>query len=131
MKSDGKGQDLTNCEKMIMKTIWNAGGNISAIDLREQLKRQFNKDYARTTMSTFLLKLAEKGYVKNYRDGKNSYTCAIKTEEEYKKELMKKETDFWFSGSVASFVSALCSSKPLSKEEEKEIRGILDGMGDD
>lgn len=121
-------EDLTTCESMIMKTIWDVGGELPLMELQRLMKERFDKDYSRTTVSTFLLKLSSKGYVKNYRKGRNSFTIAIKTEEEYKKKLLEKETEFWFSKSPVNMISALCKNEKLSKEDVDEIRSILDGL---
>ena len=121
-------QNLTVSETTIMKAIWDEGEDISIPDLIEKLRIEYGKDYARTTVVTFLLKLSSKGFVKTYRKGKISYAHAMKQEEEYKKKLLSEETDFWFQGSVAELMSALCSERQVTKEEINEIRGILDDI---
>lgn len=129
MKYNFEGEeDLTTCETLIMKTIWDAGGEIPFMDLQKLLKEKFEKDYSRTTVATFLLKLSDKGYVENYRKGRNSYTRALKSEDVYKKKLLQKETEFWFSKNPANMISALCKCQRLTKEEADEIRSILDGL---
>ena len=56
-----EGRDLTSCETLIMKTIWDEKEDISAIDLRRKLKERYGKDYSRTTLATFLIKMSDKG----------------------------------------------------------------------
>ena len=56
-------QGLSACETIIMKAIWDEDGDISIQNLIEVLKTKWGKDYARTTVVTFLLKLAAKGFV--------------------------------------------------------------------
>ena len=122
-------KNLTASETTIMKAIWDEESDISIPDLIEKLRVVYGKDYARTTVGTFLLKLSEKGFVKTYRKGKISFAHAVKNEEEYKAKLLCEETDFWFKGSVSGLFSALCSERKLTKEEVCEIRSILDGTG--
>lgn len=121
-------EDLTTCETFIMKTIWDAGGELPFMDLQKLLKEKFKKDYSRTTVATFLLKLSDKGYVENYRKGRNSFTRALKSEDEYKKKLLEKETEFWFSKNPVNMISTLCEYQKLTKEDIDEIRSVLDGL---
>ena len=94
---------LTTGEACIMKVIWDESGDISVPDLIEKLRMKFQeKNYARTTVVTFLLKMDAKGFVKTYRKGKLSYVHAMKTEEEYKDKLLKDMVDFWYNGDFAA-----------------------------
>lgn len=58
----------------------------------------YEKEYARTTVVTFLERLKNKGYVSTYRKSKFSYVHADVTEEEYKKYMLHYILDFWFEG---------------------------------
>lgn len=119
---------LTMSEATIMKAIWDEENDISILNLIEKLRTKYGKDYARTTVVTFLLKLSSKGFVKTYRSGKSSFVHATKKEEEYKKKLLSEEADFWFQGSVPNLMSALCNERKLTKDEIGEIRSILDDI---
>lgn len=121
-------RNLSASETTIMKAIWDAGQDISIPDLIELLRTDYGKDYARTTVVTFLLKLSDKGFVRTYRKGKLSYAHAMKSEADYRTKLLNEETDYWFEGSVSNLFSALCSSRGLTKDEIGEIRSLLDDM---
>ena len=121
-------RNLSASETTIMKAVWDAGEDISIPDLIEVLRTDYGKDYARTTVVTFLLKLSDKGFVRTYRKGKLSYAHAMKSEAEYRTKLLNEETDYWFEGNVSNLFSALCNSRKLTKEEILEIRSMLDGM---
>lgn len=125
-----EGKDLTSCETLIMKTIWDEGGDISAIELRRKLKDRYGKDYSRTTLATFLIKMSDKGFVKNYREGRNSYVRAVKSEEVYKQELLEDTKKFWFSGKTGDLVCALFQKHDITREEIARIRRKLDELDD-
>jgi len=125
-----EGRDLTSCETLIMKIIWDEEGDISAIDLRRKLKERYGKDYSRTTLATFLLKMSDKGFVRNYREGRNAYVHAVKSEEEYKQEMLEDTKRFWFAGKAADLVCTLFKKHQISKEEIAEIRRQLDELDD-
>lgn len=121
-------KNLTISETTIMKVIWDEETDISMPDLIEKLRTKYGKEYARTTVGTFLVKLSAKGFVKTYRQGKISYVHATKKEEDYKNRLLSEETEFWFRGSIPSVISALCREQKLTKEDISEIRSILDDI---
>ena len=121
-------RNLSASETTIMKAIWDAGQDISIPDLIELLRTDYGKDYARTTVVTFLLKLSDKGFVRTYRKGKLSYAHAMKSEADYRTKLLNEETDYWFDGNVSNLFSALCSSRKLTKDEIGEIRSLLDDI---
>ena len=125
-----EGRDLTSCETLIMKTIWDEGGDISAIDLRKRLKERYGKDYSRTTLATFLIKMSDKGFVKNYREGRNAYVHAVKNEQEYKQELLEDTRQFWFAGKASDLMCTLFRQENISKEEIEEMRRRLDELDD-
>lgn len=121
-------RNLSASETVIMKAIWDAKDDISIPDLIDKLREEYGKDYARTTVVTFLLKLSDKGFVRTYRKGKLSYAHIMKSEEDYKAKLLSEEADFWFDGQVPKMVSALVSKRTLSKEDVAEMKNLLDGL---
>lgn len=106
---------LTASEVFIMKTIWDEVEDISIPDLIEVLRTKWGKDYARTTVTTFLTKMTAKGFVKTYRIGKLSYAHAMKSEEEYKDKLLNDMIEFWYDGNIA----ALQEKVSLKQEDKK------------
>lgn len=121
-------EELSVCEAPIMKIVWESEPDISVPELTKQLNVQYGKEYARTTVVTFLTRLAGKGYVTTQRRGRVSYVHAIKSEQEYKQDLASRETQFWFHGSLAEFVQALSMRTPVTKEELQKVRELLDEM---
>lgn len=121
-------EELSACEAPIMKIIWESEPDISIPELTKQLNLQYGKEYARTTVVTFLTRLAGKGYVTTERRGRISYVCAAKSEQDYKQMLASKQTKFWFHGSLAEFVQALSMGTPITKEELQKVRELLDQM---
>ena len=49
--------ELSPCEALIMKLIWEAPQDIPVQELIDQLRDDYGKDYARTTVVTFVGKL--------------------------------------------------------------------------
>lgn len=83
-----------------MKEIWIYPGDISIPELIGNLNSKHNKGYARTTVTTFLIKLQAKGYVRTYRKGKLSFAHATISEAKYRLVLLAELKEFWYDGSV-------------------------------
>lgn len=123
-------RDLSNCETLIMKVIWEAKGDIAVQDLIARLRDEYDKDYARTTVVTFVRKLVDKGFVSTYRIRKTAYIHPEKDEKRYVEQMMHDETCFWFQGLPSQLLSAVCSSQKVSKSEIQKMRDLLDELDD-
>lgn len=118
-------EELSACEAPIMKLVWESDSDISVPELINQVNVQLGKEYARTTVVTFLTRLAQKGYIETKRQGRVSYVHALKSEKEYKQMLAQREIAFWFHGNLSEFIQALCASKTITKEERERVRILL------
>ena len=47
-------KDISGCEKMIMKVVWDADRDLSTSEVIDALKVRYGKNYARTTVVTFI-----------------------------------------------------------------------------
>lgn len=123
-------KNLSSCEAEIMKLIWSRDEDMALQEVIDELRNVTGKDYARTTVTTFLQRLAEKGFIKNYRNGRASYVHALISEEEYKGKTLKNFGDLWFHGLTSNMLSALCSVNKPSKEELEKMRKLIDELDD-
>lgn len=123
-------RNLSSSETTIMKAIWDTGEDISIPDLIELLRTNYNKDYARTTVVTFLIKLSDKGFVRTYRKGKLSYAHAMKSEDYYKTKIINEELEYWFSGDVANLCSALHKGGNLTEDDRANLKSFIDQLDD-
>ncbi len=123
-------RNLSSAESLVMKAIWEAGEDIAVPDLMTVLKVKYDKDYARTTVQTFLLKLSEKGFIRIYRKGKLSYVRAVKEEADYKAKILKEELDFWYHGNATELIAGLFRVGELTEKDRKQVRRALDELDD-
>lgn len=130
MKKDMIEKDLSSCEKLIMKIVWDSDVDVSTQEMIDLLNKRYGKDYARTTVVTFVQRLVDKGYVTSYRKGNASYIKAIKNEKQYKKHFLRGIKDFWFGGDSCDLFSALYSAEKPSKGEIERMRKLLDEFDD-
>jgi predicted transcriptional regulator len=124
------GREISGCETLIMKIVWDSETDISTSELVDALRVRYGKDYARTTVVTFVQRLADKGFVTTYRKGRVAYVHALKTEKEYTTKFLSEAEDFWFQGDSSHLMAALCDTKTLTKDEISRIRELLDGLDD-
>lgn len=108
--------DLSNCETVIMRAIWECDGDISNAQLMSVLTEQFGKEYARTTLVTFLHRMKEKGFIESYRKGRNSYVHALIAKEDYLSYKAARDCQFWYKGDAAAFISNILLSQSLNEK---------------
>lgn len=121
-------KDISGCEKMIMKVVWDADHDLSTSELIDALKERFGKNYARTTVVTFVQRLIEKGFVTTYRKGKMAYIRASKNEARYVEKLLKNVDEFWFRGDTVRLFAALCKATKPSKEKLDEMKKVMEEL---
>lgn len=119
-------EKLTDVEQLMMRCIWAYGKEMPFLEMGKELKKNFQKDYKRTSIRTYLFRLEEKGYLRVEKRGRQSYIQTLISAEDYKREQAGEMLDTWFGGSAKQFLSAL--SGRISEEESQELKGLLDDM---
>ena len=108
------------------QVIWDAKEDIALQDLIRELADRYKKNYARTTVVTFVHKIVDKGFATTYRKGKAAYIHPEKSLAAYRDELLQQQLEFWFDGKPSAFLSAWCEKNKLSREEADRIREIIE-----
>lgn len=116
---------LTNCEQLVMKVIWDAEKELGLMDIVDVLSGEYQKDWKPQTVSTFLMRLAEKGYVDNYRRGRIFYYRILVPKEKYLSELTANFLEFWHNGSAVEFLTSVQLKRPLRTDEIDKIRKMI------
>ena len=83
--------DITDSEMLIFRYIQRANGPVSMVEVMDAMNEQYETDWKRSTVCTFLTHLVEKGYIKMERKGRIFYYQSIIND--------KKFIDFFFDGS--------------------------------
>ena len=122
-----KRSELSECEVTVMKCIWDAKEPVTCAQVMETLKEKYGLDYKSSTVYTFLKTLRENGFVSCEKKDL-TYYMALKQEDEYRKEVLKKTKNFWFGGSPSKLLSALVEAEEISEKERKELKRLIDGM---
>ena len=56
-------------------------------------------------------KLKDKRFVDTYRKGKAAFIHPLRSEEEYRRQLLKEEADFWFNGKAVDMVASILNHR--------------------
>ncbi len=126
MSKQNKARQMSDCETMIMKLVWDAGEDVAVQELIVKMNEVYGKEYARTTMVTFLKKIADKGYISSYRVGRAAYIHAEKDMATYRKDYMLEELDFWYDGKISELLEASIKEGRLPEGEKEAIKALVD-----
>ncbi|MCD8299575.1 MAG: BlaI/MecI/CopY family transcriptional regulator [Clostridiales bacterium] len=125
MKKQNQARELSDCETMIMKLVWDSDEDIAVQQLIVRMKEAFGKDYARTTMVTFLKKIADKGYISTYRIGRAAYVHAEKDMISYSRDMLLEELDFWYGGEISGLLAASIAEGRLPEGDAEKIKELV------
>lgn len=117
-------KDLTigEAELEIMKILWREDKPLNTQFINKAVE---SKGWKRTTISTFLTRLSQKGAVSGVKEGNTFYYEALISEKEYKQSMTKNLITNLFSGSVSSFAASLFEDESLSQSDIEELKSLI------
>ena len=124
---DKQGIALSGKEEMMLKCIYDHcdehGKNAEAMLVNKEFCEIYGKSYGRTTLTTFLGRLEQKGFVKRHHIGRNMRIDPKLPKEEYVKVLVDYALNFLCDGNIVKALSYLLEGK--SPEEKKQCKQAL------
>lgn len=118
-----KNLSIGEAELEIMKVIWKAKEPVTSLDIGKEVE---DKGWKKTTIATFLTRLAEKGALSADKKGKLYYYTPLITEREYRKSQTKNLIKTLYNGSVRDFAVSFFEEQKLSADDIKELRTIFE-----
>ncbi len=122
-------EKLTDCEELVMKTVWDAEEELSLMEVMARVNDKYHKDWKPQTVSTFLARLVKKGYLRHYRQGRVFFYQILVPLDVYKGQLTSDYVAFWNHNNADEFLCALTEGRPLRSDEIERIQKLIDGMG--
>lgn len=116
--------EISDCELVAMKCVWDAGEPVTCSYVIEKLKTDFGREYAETTVYTFLKNLKTKGFIESYKNG-ITFFKPKRDFIEFRKAYMKKTLDFWFDGSPSELIATLLEVQKLDEKELKNVKKAI------
>ena len=123
-----KFQNLTNCEELVMKTVWDSEEELSLMEIMQRVNDKYHKEWKPQTVSTFLARLVRKGYLRHYRQGRVFFYQILVPLDEYKGQLTNDYVTFWNHDNADEFLCALANERPLRQDEVERIQKMIDGL---
>ncbi len=114
-------EKLTESEELVMKAIWDCHKEPPMVDIMNRVNSYYGKDWKPQTISTFLMKLAQKNYVMMQRNGKRYTYKILVSEEDYRQKLYKHHIRFWNSDDIRGFVAEMFHNGDLSREDLEDV----------
>lgn len=121
---------LSNCELEVMKILWEHEGGVSPGEIKQELKGRKNREYEKSTVATWLLRLKKKGWIESvpFAQGKKGvgYIPLVK-KEDYEQMEIHLLAERLYEGSLSRTVAAFAQREQLTEKDVKEIREIING----
>jgi predicted transcriptional regulator len=117
------GRLLTEVELELMTILWRLGEG-TVRDVMAELPD--DRDLAYTSVSTVLRILEQKGFVKSTASGRTHVYGPAVAKPQYESRNLRHLVGRLFEGDPASLVRRLVDATPLSKDDLRELRDLLD-----
>ncbi len=114
---------LTNSEWQLMNCLWErhpATARGIADRLPEEIK------WAYTTIRTLLARMAEKGAIREYKEGNTSLYEPILTRDNARRSALKTLVNQAFDGAYGPLMHFLVNDRRLSSEQREALAKILE-----
>jgi len=119
--------ELSDCELMVMKCLWEENGELTVKDLLDRIEARYGKVYKETTVYTFLKRMRDKQFITSRKQG-TSYFSALVTEDEYLNDYSRKMAEFLGKDASRTFLSAFFRTQNYTSQEWDEIRSLNDEL---
>ena len=122
-----KAISIGEAELEIMKVLWKADGPMNSQAISRAVA---HKGWKRTTISTFLTRLVDKGALNSEKQGNSYYYTPAITAKEYKKTQLKSMIKNLFDGSAQKLAVSLFEEEQFSQEDIQELKEIFENRNE-
>lgn len=117
--------NIGEAELEIMKVLWETEKPVNTQQISAAVEE---KGWKRTTISTFLTRLVQKGAVSSEKRGKLYYYAPIVSKKEYQHRQTGNLIRSLFNGSVKDFAVSFFKDEKLSEADIKELKALIAEM---
>ena len=114
---------LPEAELTVMGCVWEVGGAVTSAAVADKLGSEKNWSY--TTILTFLSRLAEKGFLKVYKEGKLNVYEPLVRREDYVENESRSFIEKIHAGSVTNLVACLYGAGSINSADLEELRRYI------
>lgn len=116
--------NIGEAELEIMKVLWSAKEPVNTAHINRAVAE---RQWKRTTISTFLTRLADKGAVRCEKRGNQYFYMPILSENDYRRMQTTHLITRLYNGSVKDLAVALFEDTTLTDDDIHELKAIIDG----
>ncbi|MCB9853686.1 MAG: BlaI/MecI/CopY family transcriptional regulator [Phycisphaerales bacterium] len=123
-----KSQELSAAELEVLRVLWDAGPST----VRQVLDalRSRGRDWAYTTVLTFLTRMEQKGVVSSNKSGLAYVYRPALTRNRVRRERLRLLVDELYDGAAGPLVLQLLKSQRLNREDIEALQKLIDELDD-
>lgn len=114
---------IGEAELEVMKAIWKSKEAISTPQIEKEIAQH---GWKRSTITTFLARLVNKGAISAEKRGKTMFYTPIITAKQYKRTQVNSLLKNVFDGSAQDLVVSLFEEKSFTENDIAELKAIFD-----
>ncbi|MCY1059804.1 BlaI/MecI/CopY family transcriptional regulator [Nannocystis sp. SCPEA4] len=114
---------LSDLQLGLLRILWDRG-EATAADVHTALLEQ-DRELAPTTVSTMLSRLEKKGTVTHRVEGRQFIYRTLVSEEEVRRSMLSRVTDYFFGGDVSALVSHLVEDRDVDPDDVARLKQLL------
>lgn len=123
-----KSLELSAAELEVLRVLWDEGPN-TVRQVLEALRNR-GRDWAYTTVLTFLTRMEQKGVVSSDKTGMAYVYRAALTRNRVRRERLKLLVDELYDGAAGPLVLQLLKSQPLNRDDIEALQKLIDELDD-
>lgn len=106
------GEKMSQCEEKIMLVVWEAAEAPDMREVMELANRRYSKEWKPQTVSTFLARLVQKGYLTAARKGRYTHYHPVQSFEDYRREKISEVVTEMYTGDRAAAAKDIGENMP-------------------
>ena len=91
---------ISECEEQVMSIVWKCDEALTMQDLMEKVNQSFGQQWKPQTVSTFLSRLRQKGYLRMERKGRLAFYYSEVSVEQYRKDRLQDVVSMLYGGNI-------------------------------
>lgn len=115
--------EISEAELAVMKALWAHPGPMSTKEICEAVA---GRQWKRTTISTLLTRLVEKGALGSARQGNTYIYTPLLEERAYRRRQTRGLIQRLFNGSARDFAASMVEDELLTEEDVAELKKMFD-----
>lgn len=125
MKKEKIKFEMSESEQLIMRYLWEHPEGKLFPEIFDFLNATYEKKWAKQTVNTFILRLADKNLIHIDKKARQSTYYAAITEEEFHQGEAQEYLNTFHQGSLFNFISALTGGQQIDSATADELKKIL------